>query len=58
MGAPASSPDRASRADDRGQMQLSLPEDVLEHMGTVALMSFEGVPGHTGWLSLQTRRNK
>ena len=47
-GTPASSPDRASRADDQDQEQLSRLEDVFDHLGEVAPMSIEGSPGHTG----------
>ena len=44
-GTPASSsPDRASRADDQDQEQLSRLEDVFDHLGKVAPMSFEGSP--------------
>jgi hypothetical protein len=45
---PASSPDRATRADDQDQEQLSRLEDVFAHLGKVAPMSIEGSPRHTG----------
>jgi hypothetical protein len=45
---PASSPDRASRADDQDQEQLSRLKDVFDHLGEVAPMSIEGSPRHTG----------